>query len=278
MTELVALHGTASTLVVECPPDGAPLWRWWGPRLPDDALPSYCVADARYVPPSSLEQEVPATLLPTFGVGGFGQPALLAHRAGLQFAQRFDACKLRREEGLLEFDLRDTVAALGVVLSLRLDEHDVLRVDVRLTNDGDTPLALQWLASATLPLPAHARCVRSAHGQWANEFRCHDEALGPSTWLRENHRGRTAHDGFPGALVLGEGAGAHAGTAWGAQLAWSGNSRQCIAPREEGGWAWQLGEWLAPGEVLLAPGAAFQAPQVVAACSTQGTNGSQQHT
>jgi len=270
---IVALHGTASSLVVECVPGGAPLWRYWGPRLPDDGLALHTVAQARYVPPSSLEAEVPPTLLPTFGVGGFGQAALLAHRDGRQFAQCFDACALRQEPGALHFTLHDRVAALQVELSLQLDAHDVLRIDTRLVNTGDSALALQWLASATLPLPASARSVRSAHGQWSNEFRWHDDTLGPSTWLRENHRGRTAHDGFPGALVLAEGAGAHSGTVWGAQLAWSGNSRQSIEARDDGGWLWQLGEWLAPGELSLAPGAAFQAPELVAACSTQGTNG-----
>jgi len=273
MSRILALHGTASSLVIEHLPQGAPLWRWWGPRLPEHGVPLHAAAEARYVPPSSLEQELPPSLLPTFGVGGFGQAALLAHRHGQQFAQHFDACAVRQEPGALHLTLRDTVAALQVELSLSLDAQDVLRIDTRLVNEGHTPLALQWLASATLPLPAHARCVRSLHGQWSHEFRCHDDALGPSTWLRQNHRGRTAHDGFPGALVLAEGTGAHAGTAWGAQLAWSGNSRQCIEPREDGGWLWQLGEWLAPGELYLPPGEAYQAPPLVAACSTQGTNG-----
>lgn len=269
----VALHGTQSSLVIECGSEGAPLWRWWGPRLPESGLPLHTVGDARYVPPSSLEQELPASLLPSFGVGGFGQAALLAHRDGQQFAHHFDSCSLRQQAGALHFRLHDSVAALRVDLSLGLGADDVLRINTRLVNEGSSPLSLQWLASATLPLPARARCVRSAHGQWSNEFRLHDEALGPSTWLRENQRGRNGHDGFPGALVLAEGATAHSGTVWGAQLAWSGNSRQCITPREDGGWLWQMGEWLAPGEVILAAGAAFDAPELVATCSSQGSNG-----
>jgi alpha-galactosidase len=271
--QIVALHGTASSVVIECPPHAAPLWRWWGPRLPDTGLPPYALADARYLPPSSLDEEVPSTLLPTFGVGGFAMPALLAHRDGRQFAHAFTRCALRSERDALHVMLHDDVASLRAELTLTLDAHDVLRIDTRLVNEGDAPLALQWLAAATLPLPAHARSVRSLHGQWANEFRWHDDVLGPSSWLRENRRGRTAHDGFPGALVLAQGCTVHAGTAWGAQLAWSGNSRQCMAPRDEGGWLWQLGEWFAPGEITLAPGEAYVAPQVVAACSSTGTNG-----
>ncbi|MFZ2987087.1 alpha-galactosidase [Ideonella sp.] len=273
MSRLIALHGTASSVVLECGPSGAPLWRYWGPLLPAQGLPAHTVAQARYVPPSSLECEVPASLLPSFGVGGFGQPALLAHRAGLDFAQDFNDCVLDRRADTLTITLSDRVARLQVVIELSLDADDVLRIRSRLRNDGDAVLDLQWLASATLPLPAHARQVSSAHGQWSNEFRWQDEALGPSVWLRENHRGRTGHDGLPAALVLAEGATAHAGTVWAAQLAWSGNSRQQIAPREDGGWLWQLGEWLAPGEVRLAPGECFETPEVVATCSTGGRNG-----
>jgi alpha-galactosidase len=147
MNGTVALHGTASSLVVECTPHGAPLWRYWGPRLPDDALPLHAVADARYVPPSSLEEELPLALLPTFGVGGFVPAALLAHRDGLQFAQHFDSCVLQQEASRLQLSLRDSVARLRVELSLRLDAHDVLRIDTQLINEGDSPLALQWLAA-----------------------------------------------------------------------------------------------------------------------------------
>jgi alpha-galactosidase len=270
---ILALHGTDSSVVVECVPGGVPLWRHWGPRLPDDALPSHTVAEARYVPPSSLEAEAPLSLLPTFGLGDLAPAALLVHRDGLQFAQAITACALRGEPGALHFTLRDEVAGLRIALSLTLDAADVLRVRTTLANEGPTPLSMQWLAAATLPLPAHTRELHSLHGQWCNEFRWQVDALGASTWVRENHRGRPGHDGFPGALARAEGATAHAGTAWGAQLAWSGNSRQCVTPLDAGGWAWQLGEWLAPGEVVLAPGESLEAPEVVAACSTQGTNG-----
>lgn len=274
MNSSVALHGTASSLVVEWAERGAPRWRHWGPRLPEHGLPLHSVADARYRPPSSMDAEVPATLLPTFGVGGFAPPALLAHReGGRQFAHDFDRCELRREAGALHFTLHDRVAGLRVDISLTLDVHDVLRIHTRLVNTGDTPLALQWLASATLPLPAHARSVHAPHGAWAGEFRMHATPLGPDGWQRENHRGRTAHDGFPGALVLAEGATTHTGCVWAAQLAWSGNSRQAIAPRDDGGWLWQLGEWLAPGELTLAPGEACDAPALIATCSTEGRDG-----
>jgi len=271
---LHALHGRSSSLVIECPPgQAAPIWRYWGPRLPVEGLPPHALAEARYVPPSSLEQELPLALLPTFGIGGFGPAALLAHRQGRQFAQQLACVGITAIAGALVFALHDPVAALRLRLRLALDEHDVLRIETRLHNDGDGVLDLQWLASASLPLPMHARRVRSYGGVWAGEFQPHDDLLGPAQWQRENQRGRSSHDNFPGTLVLAEGATEHAGTVWAAQLASSGNHRQLIAPRQEGGWSWQLGEWLAPGELRLAPGEAFEAPAVVACCSSSGTQG-----
>ena len=42
---------------------------------------------------------------------------------------------------------------------------------------------------------------------------------------------------------------------FGAHLAWSGNSQQTIEWLADAQYQWQFGEWLAPGEGRLAPGA-----------------------
>jgi alpha-galactosidase len=60
---------------------------------------------------------------------------------------------------------------------------------------------------------------------------------------------------------------------FGAHLAWSGNHQQTIEWLHDGQYQWQLGEWLAPGEGLLAPGASLATPEVVASCSLSGFDG-----
>ena len=35
----ITLHGTHSSVVLEARPHEAPLWRYWGPRLPDGVTP-----------------------------------------------------------------------------------------------------------------------------------------------------------------------------------------------------------------------------------------------
>ncbi|MEY3124244.1 MAG: hypothetical protein RLZZ573_764 [Pseudomonadota bacterium] len=272
----ISLHSQNSTLVLECPANEAPLWRYWGPRLPDTCTPTHALRDTRPVPTFMLDFDQPLTLVPTFGVGWFGQSALLAHRSGLDFAQAFRRCEVEwtTPAQAVVLHLFDDVALLRLDITLSLDDaSDVLTMQSRITNHADTALDVQWLAAGTLPLPGHADHVRSYAGQHNNEFLLQSDALGRSLWRRENRRGRTSHDCFPGAVVTTPGSTDHSGLVFGAHLAWSGNHQQTIEWLHDGQYQWQLGEWLTPGEGLLQPGQSLQTPEVIATCSAQGLNG-----
>ena len=272
----IALHGTHSSVLLECPSGEAPLWRYWGPRLPDGASPGAELRGTRPLPSFMLDTDQPLTVAPSFGVGWFGQSALLAHRAGRDFAQAFTRCDITwtLPGQAVVLQLHDEVAQLRLDIHLTLDPaSDVLTIKSRLTNAGERTLDVSWLAAATLPLPGQAQQVRSYAGQHNHEFLLQTDALGRSLWQRENRRGRTSHDCFPGAVVTTAGATEHTGLVFGAHLAWSGNHRQCIEWLHDGQYQWQLGEWLAPGEALLAPGQSLETPEVVASCSQQGLNG-----
>lgn len=273
--EYLVLHGRSTSVVLEHRADEAPLWRYWGPRLPDGCLPLAPLRDGRPVPPSSLEFDQPFTIAPSFGVGWFGQTALLAHRAGSQFAQRFSASAVEwvRPGNALVLHLDDPVAQIRLSMHLELDEDDVLLLRSRLVNTGADALEVQWLAAGTVPLPGEAAEVRSYVGQWANEFQLQVDRLSRSLWQRENRRGRTSHDTFPGAVVALPGATEHTGVVFGAHLGWSGNHRQTIEWLHDGQFQWQMGEWLAPGEISLAPGAELVTPEMFVSYSRAGFNG-----
>jgi alpha-galactosidase len=274
--EFLVLHSRASSLVLECHADEAPIWRYWGPRLPNGASPGVPLRDTRPLPSFMLDFDQPLTLVPTFGVGWFGQSALLAHRDGQAFAQAITRCEVEwLEPGrAVVLHLTDAVAALSLDVKLRLDEaSDVLVASTTLTNLGDTMLDVQWLAAATLPLPGRCDSVRSYAGQHVHEFLLQTDPLARSIWRRENRRGRTSHDCFPGAVVTTPGATEDSGLVFGAHLAWSGNHQQTIEWLHDGQYQWQLGEWLAPGEGRLAPGCTLETPEVVATLSKAGYNG-----
>ncbi len=272
----VCLHSTRSSVVLEVHADEAPLWRYWGPRLEHFDAPPAELRDTRPLPSFMLDFDQPLTLVPTFGVGWFGQSALLGHREGKAFAQAITHCTIDWIVPQSELVLRlvDDVAQLQINVTLRLDaSSDVLIAHTSLTNLGTAPFDVQWLAAFTLPLPGQCREVRSYAGQHMHEFLLQTEPLTRSLWRRENRRGRTSHDCFPGAVVTTAGASDDTGLVFGAHLAWSGNHQQTIEWLHDGQYQWQLGEWLAPGEVQLQAGETLRSPEVVATVSTSGLNG-----
>ena len=268
----IVLTGTGSTVVLEPQPDGAPLWRWWGPRVGTTGLTP--VRDTRPAASFSLDEDRPLALVPTFGTGWFGPPALRAHRDGRAFAQAWDRVAVEADDRTATVTLRDTHAAITLVQRLAIDPvTDVLALSASVRNDGDTPLTVEWLAAGTLPLPADSAAIRHFTGRHNAEFVPQMEAMPQQGWVRENRRGLTGHAGPPGLFVEGPGATWHAGTVRAAQLAWSGNHRLAIERDDEGFWTLQMGEALAAGELRLAPGATHATPEMLATVSAAGRNG-----
>ena len=270
MTDYITLHSPACTAIWELLPDGAPLWRYWGPRLPDGVTPGPALVSTRRRPSFATESDHPLSILPGTGLGWFGAAALLAHRGGADWSFAVTQCQIERVDAHnVRFVMRDGVARIAVTVSARLDpETDVLTLASALCNEGDAVLDVQWLAAGVLPLPPDAAAVRSYGGRHNREFVAIDDGLTRAGWRRENRRGLTSHDCVPGAVVT-----CADGTAYGAQLAWSGNHAQSIDWCDDGRRLWQSGEWLAPGEVRLAPGATLATPELLATCSAEGANG-----
>ena len=141
--QFIVLHSRRSSVVLEHHADEAPIWRYWGPRLPEGAGPGFALREGRPLPSFMLDVDQPLTVAPPFGVGWFGQSALLAHRAGQQFAQAFTACTVQWIDPgrTLVLHLVDSVAQLALDLRLSLDEaSDVLTLQSTLHNHGATPL------------------------------------------------------------------------------------------------------------------------------------------
>lgn len=264
------LDSPGCTAIWEVSAGEAPLWRYWGPRLPDGAGPGAPLRTTRPLPSFTTDFDQPLSLFPGLGLGWFGQSALLAHRAGQDWAQAITACRVTQPDAAtLVFQMADAVAQLTVeIMAVLNPETDVLTLSTRLTNAGEDVLDVQWLAAGTVPLPGDALAVRSFSGRHNHEFLALEDVLTRSLWRRENRRGLTSHDCPPMGLVS-----CADGTAYGAQLAWSGNHVQQIEWCDSGQFHWQMGEWLAPGEVRLAPGATLATPDLLATCSADGANG-----
>ncbi|TXC70338.1 alpha-galactosidase [Sphingomonas ginsenosidivorax] len=267
---MIALQGPTTSLVLEPRGSAPPAWRWWGPRVDAGALPS--LVDSRPAASFSPDVDQPLTVAPAFGTGWFGSPALRAHRAGRNFAQWFETASIDEGDGLIEVTLVDRAAKVTLVQRITV-QGDVATLSASVTNDGDDVLDIDWLAAGTLPLPADCAGIRSFTGRHNAEFVPQLEPMPAQGWVRDNRRGLTGHAGPPGVFVMGPDTGWHAGRVHAAQLAWSGNHRLSVERDDDGFWTLQMGEALAPGECRLSPGARYDTPEMLAACSSAGLNG-----
>ncbi|RDU97502.1 alpha-galactosidase [Trinickia dinghuensis] len=275
-TMLIQLNGGKVGLALEQARSTAPVWRHFGAPLGEHAL-VWPADGMRPPPPTVLDGDPPFTVLPTHGFGWFHQPALLGSRPGSQgdsdWAQDFRLDGMSRDGDALLMRLSDPIASLAVTLSYSIDPgSDVVRAWAEVENLGETPYRLDWLAAACVPLPAQADQVLGFSGRWTLEFQEARETLGVATWRRDNRRGRTSHDSFPGVIV-GASLGDDEGAVFGAHLGWSGNHTILIEPLTDGRRQLQLGEWLAPGEVVLARGERYRTPCAFLSFSDQGLNG-----
>lgn len=267
---LVTLKSPGCTAMWELVERGAPLWRYWGPRLPDGCTPARPAAADRPPRTFSTERDFPLPVAPGLGGGWFGPAIFAGHRAGHDWCFEPGACTVEQPDGQsVRFHLTDDVARITLTISARLDpDTDVLHMSSALTNGGDATLDVQWLAAGAVPLPPDARDVTSWGGRHNAEWAELVEPLGRAIWRRENRQGLTSHSAPPAAIVT-----CADGTAYGAQLAWSGNSAQDIALLDDRRRLWQMGEWLAPGEVRLEPGKTVETPTLLATVSAEGMDG-----
>ena len=276
LTRLAFLHSAEASLVLECLPTGAPLWRHLGARVDPAKLPP--LADTRTAASFSLDRDVPLSTAPPAGLGWFGPEMLAVRRDGQACPVQFGPPELSQQDDAITIRLRDEVAGVLLEQRITLAPGGALLFDAWIENTGADPLCVDWLASALLPLPASSSGQISWRGRHNAELVECAEPMPAQHWERGGRRGISGHGGPPGVVVLGEGATHHAGLVHALQLAWSGDSRIAIERNDEGFWVLSAGAALAPGEVELAEGDSYTSPQAILAVSAQGRNGaSAQH-
>lgn len=274
----VRLDGKTTSLIVDCRGD-APAILHWGARLPTDLDPmSLVLMASREAAPCSPAVAPPLSLTPLLGQGFPGAPGLQAHRDGQAWATftRIDRIDWL-DRSTVEIVSRDAHSAIGLTHRLHLHpDQDVLVARTRIVNEGDGFLTIDACAASTLPLPASASHLISLDGRWSGEFQMRRTQLGQGASVRENRRGRSSHDAFPGLIVECAPCSEAVGEVYGFHLGASGNHRIVADTLSDSRAYVQMGELFMPGEMRLPPGGDHVSPTLYAAYSDTGLSGMSQ--
>ena len=272
MTEarLACLHGNGWSIVFECPDAGPPIWRHIGERVDPAGLPA--LASLRGATTFSLDEPVPMAAIPLGGTGWFG-PSVLAVRSQDGAALLLSDWQVEETADRLVITGADPVLGLAVTLTLASQPGGALAATTSIENRGTAPICVDALASAVLPVPAGLDRIMAWTGRHTGELAETSAPMPGHGWQRETRLGIPGHGGPCGALLLGEGAGWHAGLVLAVQLAWSGDARLAIERQEDGGHVLLAQARLLPGELRLAPGARHEAPPLLLALSQGGRGG-----
>ena len=261
---MIQLRGRTSELVVDISA-GVPSIIHWGAPVGGHLDPGLIERPLVHGSPDVVP---PLSVVPEHAAAFSGRPGLLGRRAdGTAWSPRFVPAGHELDGDRLVVRTVDPIARLSLVVTIAFDH--TLTVDAEVTNDGDDDYLLDAL-SITLPVPQHAGELGTFVGRWTREFQPVRVPWPHGTFTAENRRGRTSHEHPPLIFAGTPGYGEWHGSVWGAHLAWSGNHVVTAARMPDGRRYLQLGELLHPGEVVLAPGDSYRAPQVIGVHSDAG--------
>jgi alpha-galactosidase len=127
---------------------------------------------------------------------------------------------------------------------------------------------LERCMAGSLLIDERQNDVVTFEGMWGAEFHMRREALGSALWLKENRRGRTSHDTYPGLVLEREGS-----LSIGAHLAWCGNHLIAIDRLDDGRHLLHMGELFEPGEMRLERGESYDSPEMLVVFAEDGIDG-----
>jgi len=171
-------------------------------------------------------------------------------------------------------ELRDPLSGLEAVLAYTaFRNHPVLARSVRLRNGGHQPLTIRRLFSLSLDLELPGARWLQLSGAHAGERTALERPLVAGQVSVDSRRGASSHQQNPFFALLAPEATEETGEVWGFNLVYSGNF-QSLAEMDQFG-VLRVQSGLNPEDFAweLAPGATFQAPELVMTYSAAGKGG-----
>ncbi|GAA0838270.1 alpha-galactosidase [Bifidobacterium pullorum subsp. gallinarum] len=288
-------------IIVKIPGDEMPQVEYWGRDLgavgDEGILEALDAMTLKDTPPNRPDAAWRPSLLPQGAEAWAGRPGLEAHRGGAPVFARWtqvgarvfdgadgegvavgsgDAARSRIVVGdRLEIVAADAVNRIRLELTLAVRPGGLVTVSRRLTNTDAAaaePLAVDWL-DAVLPVPRRVDTLTQFTGRWPLEKQPATAAMPVGSVTRDCRRGKTGHDS-PWMFILSDGAPRWSeGEVWACHLAWSGNQTYRLDNLAAHEPLLGAGELPGPGEIMLAAGESYRAPDVCFAYSDCGLDG-----
>ncbi|MFJ6278361.1 alpha-galactosidase [Arthrobacter subterraneus] len=261
------LHLTrgGTSVVLDTGTPGLPTILYWGAALGElsgDELDA--LADAARPQRVSGGLDVPArlSLVPQEAFGWQGTPGFSGHRGGSFLTPAFRTVELDAGGHELTVTANDDDAGLGLTLQLTITAAGLLRQQLAVTNTGPDVYEVRSLL-ASFPLPAGAQEVLDHSGRHLRERSPQRHNLTAGSYHRESRRGRPGADATV-LVAAGEPAFSfERGLVHAVHTAWSGNHQYIAEQTPTGEKFLACGELLLPGEMALAPGATYTAPDAI---------------
>lgn len=277
--QFVLLNGQHTSLVVDCS-NKTPAILYFGKKL--SSKTTYDMMKqlgTRQEAKCSVVVEAPISLSPLMGEGFTGAPGIEVFDNNIAWSIGGKLTSINQvNTNEVVFESIDSVRHLSVKHFLKLDPlSDVLSARTQLTNLGNGSVNVNWCAAPTIPMPLHIDQIMSFEGRWSNEFQRQSFDMFLGSFVRENRKGKTSHDNFPGMVMHNKLTHEQGGECYGFHLGWSGNHKMRAELMAEGRSYAQLGELLMPGELVLAPNESYTSPILYTAYSNQGFSGLSHH-
>ncbi|MBB5803776.1 alpha-galactosidase [Saccharothrix ecbatanensis] len=155
----------------------------------------------------------------TYGDRVYKEPGLVVAREDGTSVSRLTWREDRIEDDVLTLVFEDA----GLVVEHRfavLADHGIVVRDVRVCNQGPSPLRVERVASAVLGLPPARYDSWTLHGRWGDEYQLTRRELAAGKVVIDSRRGFTSHEANPWFALTRAG---EDGPVWFGALAWSGN-------------------------------------------------------
>ncbi len=274
LPEFIQLHSDSSSLLVDCT-KRTPAIIYWGKKLSQETTGEMLtLLSTRQEAKCSVVVEAPISLSPLLGQGFTGSPGIEITNNDIAWSLGGDLSNVVQvNSNEVELESVDKIRKIKTIHKIKLDQtSNVLALSTELVNIGQQPLNVNWCAAPTIPMTDEMNKIMSFEGRWSHEFQRNTIDLFLGSFVRENRKGKTSHDNFPGFLMHNEYTHENTGECYGFHLGWSGNNKLRAELLPEGRSYVQLGELLLPGEVELRENESYKSPTLYSVYSANGFN------